>query len=86
MRKIKYLSSFLIAFVVGFFIMNYNGKELTARITDTNNNKETSYYEDYDGNFWKDKNDYEEYRDDDYFIAPDGTIWINEYRYELSKK
>lgn len=89
MRKIKYLSSFIIAFVVGFFVINYNGNELTTRITDTDSNTKNTnetYYEDYSGNLWKDKNSYEDYRDDNYFVAPDGTVWINEYRYELSKK
>lgn len=85
MRKTKYLASFIFAFIAGFIIIfNYNGIKITTNVTNSTS-KETEYYKDYSGEFWENKKNYESYRNENYFLAPDGTYWINEYRYEQSK-
>jgi hypothetical protein len=83
MKKIKYLTSFIFAFCLGFFVINYNGNDMATRVP--NNNKTKDYYKDYNGDFWNNQSSYEEYRDEEYFLAPDGSYWLNEYRYEQSK-
>ena len=87
MKKVKYLSSFFIAFIFGVFVMySFSDFELANKISEINNrDKNHRYYEDVNGNIWSSKEEYLKYQEEDYFLAPDGTYWENEYRYEQSK-
>ena len=86
MRKVKYLSSFLVAFLLGVFVMhNFGDFDIANNISNHKDEKE-EYYQDENGNIWNSKEEYLKYRDDNYYKAPDGTYWQNEYRYEQSLK
>lgn len=87
MKKVKYLGSFFIAFIFGVFVMyNFSDFELANKISEMNEeNKNRDYYQDVNGNMWSSKEEYLKYQEEDYFVAPDGTYWENEYRYEQSK-
>lgn len=87
MKKVKYLGSFIIAFILGVFVMyNFSDFELANKISEINNrSKNRDYYQDVNGNVWTSKEEYLKYKEEDYFLAPDGTYWENEYRYEQSK-
>ena len=86
MKKLKYLSSFCIAFVFGVFVMsNFGNLNISISITNIQKEKET-YFEDENGDLWTSKDEYLEYQDNNYYKAPDGTIWQNQYRYEQSLK
>ena len=86
MRKIKYLSSFIVAFIIGIFVMYNFGDFDVANSISNRNNKNQEYYHDELGNLWSSKDDYLKYEKSNYFVAPDGTYWENEYRYEQSLK
>jgi hypothetical protein len=87
MKKIKYLSSFFIAFVFGVFVMySFSDFELANKISEIKDrDKNHNYYQDVNGNVWASKDEYLKYQDENYYVAPDGTYWENEYRYEQSK-
>lgn len=86
MKRVKYLSSFFIAFILGVYVMsNFADFDLANSISNRKDEKD-NYFQDESGTFWNSKEDYLKYNKDGYFVAPDGTFWENEYRYEESLK
>lgn len=86
MKKVKYLGSFFIAFLFGVYVMsNFADMDIANSIANRKS-KNTNYYQDEHGNFWASKEEYLNYSEEDYFVAPDGTYWANEYRYQQSLK
>lgn len=84
MKKVKYLGSFFVAFIFGVYVMsNFVDMDIANSISN-HKNKTNEYYQDENGNVWSSKEEYLEYAEDDYFLAPDGTYWANEYRYQQS--
>ena len=86
MKKVKYLGSFIISFCLGVFVMtNFADMDIANNISEHKNDKK-EYYQDELGNYWSSKEEYLKYQEDNYFVAPDGSIWKNEYRYQESLK
>ena len=63
MKKIKYLSSFFIAFVFGVFVMySFSDFELANKISEIKDrDKNHNYYQDVNGNVWASKDEYLKY-------------------------
>ncbi len=81
-RKITYSVVILGLFVLVLFTVG--PKNSRTSVSNVGNEEP---YQDKDGNFWDSAKDYERYDDtQDYYVAPDGTVWENEYRYLESKR
>ncbi len=83
-RKIS-LSVIAIAIVIMFGLSFVDTEPLSTRVTNTGNK---AYYEDSEGNIWASQKDYDSASDNSkYYVSPeDGSLWENEYRYQLSKQ
>lgn len=86
MKKLKYLGSFFIAFVFGVFVMSNIGSGIANDISNIDKKKQPEYFTDEHGNVWSSKDEYLKYEENEYYVAPDGTYWKNEYRYQESLK
>lgn len=62
---------------------NFGNGSLGTSVVNVGNR---DYYQDEDGALWESKKSYENYDDTSYFVAPDGSYWVNEYRYLQSKR
>jgi len=86
MKKMQYLSSFFVAFILGIFVMNNFVDIDVANSISNRKDKKQEYYQDEKGNIWSSKDDYLNYEEEGYYVAPDGSYWENEYQYEQSLK
>lgn len=74
MKKIQYLSSFFVAFILGIFVMNNFVDFDVANSISSRKGKKEEHYQDEKGNIGVSKDDYLEHDEDDYYVAPDGAI------------
>ncbi len=68
--------------VIAFLSLG-NQSDAATSVTNTGNKE---YYKDPTGELWIDRDAYESQKDNSYYQAEDGTIWQNEYRYDLGKE
>lgn len=80
-RKITLAAFGVVLAVVA--VMYLKEGELGTRVVNVGNKE---YYQDNNGDFWDSKKTYEEYDNNSYYIAPDGSYWLNEYRYLQSQR
>lgn len=69
----------VLAVLAGMYL---NQEELGTKVVNIGNKE---YYQDKNGELWDSEKSYEEYDDTSYYIAPDGSYWMNEYRYLQSQ-
>lgn len=84
MSKSGKITVSIIGLGLAFFLCIYMGRNDLG--TSVINTGKKSYYQDENGELWESKKDYENYNDKDYYVAPDGTHWVNEYRYLESQR
>ncbi len=81
-KKIAY--SIIILGLGAIAVLSFDPKNARTSITNAGNKE---YYEDKNGQLWVDRENYEALEENpNYYTAPDGTIWQNEYRYLESQR
>jgi len=84
MRRTKNLASFVGAFLIGFLaITTFNKVNIGTNLP---TNVDSNYYKDAEGSIWRNKQIFEDYATDSYFLAPDGTYWNSEYQYNEANR
>lgn len=83
MSKSRKITLSVLALGIGLMVcLRLSDNDLGTSVVNKGNK---SYYQDENGELWESKKDYENYEKDSSYIAPDGTHWKNEYRYQDSQ-
>ncbi len=79
------LSITAVAVVMMVYISFGGYDSIMTRITNQGKEIDQTFYNEHTGEFWINQDTYEDYteakNEEDYYRAPDQSLWENEYRY-----